>query len=327
LVLATVPIAWGTYTPVVKYIYDVLDPPIPGIIFSGIYYTIAAVTLGLLSTLSSSETTTNTTNNTTIKAGIELGLYLFIGNLLQLIGLKTIPAYRAAFLVQLTTILVPFGESLLKQTKLSNTTYGACGLAFVGVLLMGGVNFSSTSIDIAFNQGDVCIVLAAVSYTMHVLRLDTYSKQINNPIELASSKATVEASLSGLAIVVLLATGTTETMWSDASLEVSNYLNTLDGSALPSPAAVGACLWTGWITCAYTIYAQSYGQLYVSPTNANLLYTTQPIASSIFAYLLLNETFQLNDYIGATMIVAACLLSASSAVSTSTSTSSSSTDS
>lgn len=75
------------------------------------------------------------------------------------------------------------------------------------------------------------------------------------------------------------------------------------------------CLHTtlkGWVTCAYTIYAQSFGQarvrygtlsqdyfsmpttcltyFFYSPTNANLIYTFQPIFTALIAFLLLGET-------------------------------------
>ena len=54
LILLTVPAAWGTYAPAVKYIYDVApsdsnQPSMPGLVFSAGYYCVAALTLGLLS--------------------------------------------------------------------------------------------------------------------------------------------------------------------------------------------------------------------------------------------------------------------------------------
>lgn len=54
LILLTVPAAWGTYAPAVKYIYDVApsdsnQPSMPGLVFSAGYYCVAALTLGILS--------------------------------------------------------------------------------------------------------------------------------------------------------------------------------------------------------------------------------------------------------------------------------------
>ena len=66
--------------------------------------------------------------------------------------------------------------------------------------------------------------------------------------------------------------------------------------------SIGAILWTGWVTCAYTIYAQSFGQSRVNPTDSNLIYTTQPLFSSMFAYVLLGETLGFYGFVGAAFI-------------------------
>lgn len=114
LVLMTVPLAWGTYTPVVKYMYDRMDPSMPGFVFSAGYYLVAATTLGILSYLqdgSKDETVENgqlsdqimsvnddelqSDEDITSRGGLELGGYLFIGNGLQIVGLQTVPADRA----------------------------------------------------------------------------------------------------------------------------------------------------------------------------------------------------------------------------------------
>lgn len=55
LILLTVPVAWGTYAPVVKYMYNNMEPSMPGFIFSAGYYIVAALTLGVLSSLSADD--------------------------------------------------------------------------------------------------------------------------------------------------------------------------------------------------------------------------------------------------------------------------------
>lgn len=128
LILLTVPLAWGTYTPVVKYMYDVMDPSMPGFVFSAGYYLVASCSLGLLSLVNSGSnnsqqqqsslqpTIDNIIDNDNVvivddndvggvrdveekeviaRGGWELGSYLFIGNGLQVIGLQTVPADRA----------------------------------------------------------------------------------------------------------------------------------------------------------------------------------------------------------------------------------------
>ena len=120
LVLLTVPLAWGTFEPVVRYIYAI-EPPIPGLVFAPCYYLVAASALSLLSWASSSSTWDDAQKNPEgslemppktgasnvslpILGGMELGFYLFLGNALQVLGLNTLNSDRVAFLIQLTTV-------------------------------------------------------------------------------------------------------------------------------------------------------------------------------------------------------------------------------
>ena len=319
LVLLTVPLAWGTYAPVVKYVYE-MDPPVPGFVISTAYYLIASASLLTLMSMSSSSTTItdeeqpdssteNESMSLPIQGGVELGSYLFLGNCLQVVGLETVPADRAAFLVQLTTIMVPIFQAAFARDILaiSLKTWVACLLAFSGVIIMGfdgkdlslaaadSTTTSSTGTTLApltsslsavadtFSGGDVLIILAAVAYTMHVVRLGKYA-QSTTPLQLAASKASWEAILSltlisGLVMVHGGALGDTSTIpefLAKTSGEVTTYLATFGDSLASADTstllpAFGACLWTGWVTCAYTIYAQSFGQRRVSPTDANLV--------------------------------------------------------
>ena len=55
--------------------------------------------------------------------------------------------------------------------------------------------------------GDGLMVLAAVAYTMHVVRLEKYART-TTPLGLAASKASWEASLSvGFVLLLLLLSG------------------------------------------------------------------------------------------------------------------------
>ena len=144
----------GTYAPVVKYVYE-MNPPLPGFVFSAGYYLIASLTLNLLASMMASPSTDNDCDSNVSEslggiektkdeesnafpiplqalAGIELGSYLFIGNCLQVVGLKSIPADRAAFLVQLTTIMVPLLQAGFAGDMglISGKTWVSCIFAF-----------------------------------------------------------------------------------------------------------------------------------------------------------------------------------------------------
>ena len=318
LVLLSVPLVWGTYVPVVRFLYQI-KPPVPGLVFSACYYAVASVTMLVLSRLndiSSSnknndnddmvgiekdddsellvESSSQSESTFPIQGGLELGMYLFIANCLQVIGLETVPSDRAGFLVQLTTVMVPIAEATFAGNLFAvpAQTWGACVLALVGISIMGldgkfealledneSVSSLLSTALTSFTSGDFLILGAAMLYTMHVVRLSQYAKR-TTPIKLAAAKATTEACLSIALVGGLMTIGAGRSATTGmvdggdlsqfvvkTSTDIANFMNSFPTGVMtgtiPQSAlfpALGAVLWTGWVTCAYTIYAQSYGQ-------------------------------------------------------------------
>ena len=154
-VLCSVPVVWGTYAPAVKAVYGLPAPP-PGAVFSLLYYVVALACLSSLSRVRAGgpddATSTSTrrggaeeaalgeseegTSADVARAGLELGGYLYVGNLFQVVGLETVSADAAAFLVQLTTVLVPVLESVASRRAVARETALACAVAFAGVAVL-----------------------------------------------------------------------------------------------------------------------------------------------------------------------------------------------
>ena len=337
LVLFTVPLSWGTYVPVVRYLYAI-QPPVPGFVFSACYYALASVTTLSLALWQSRKEKAGVVEEIEkkpfpIRGGIELGSYLFIANCFQVIGLQTVESDRAGFLVQLTTVFVPFVEALFagNLATVPIRTWSACVFAFLGLFVMGldrRVVSDPLSTFVAalssFTQGDALIIGAAALYTLHVVRLGAYAKE-STPMNLAASKATAETVFSVLLVGGLASLssvlGEGSGLLGFASTtgkEIVNFFSSfkagLANGSLTFPVllpAIGAVFWTGWVTCAYTIYAQSFGQSRVSPTSANLIYTFQPIFTALFGWLLLGETMGPSGFIGGAIIAASVYMVAS----------------
>jgi drug/metabolite transporter (DMT)-like permease len=165
---------------------------------------------------------------------------------------------------------------------------------------------------LSLEVGDILLILSSVAYSFHVLRLQKYATQMK-PLTLATSKAVVESVLSVLMVLFLFflydptITSFSNSMSKDVvdffsvATSESNFFSSLDQTR----ELVGAVLWTGIITCAYTIYAQSFGQQRLKPTEASLIYSSQPIFSSIFAFFFLGETLGPLGVIGGAMVAAA----------------------
>lgn len=189
-------------------------------------------------------------------------------------------------------------------------------------LLSGSAIDTLVSSFSSLTQGDFLIVLAAFAYTFHCIRLGRYAKE-TSAIKLAACKATTETALSLALLLGLVAYGGSAVDPSGGILSyaaeegqnISNFVTFMfegisSGSVSQSMLrpAIGAVLWTGWVTCAYTIYAQSFGQSRVNPTDANLIYTVQPIFTAIFAWGLLGETLGPAGYIGGALVGTAVYL-------------------
>lgn len=330
-VLVSVPMAWGTYAPAVKIAYAAAtDPPVPGLLIALGQYVVASGCL-LVAALASAPPPQPPPQPSEAAnaagwaggakawlAGLELGGYLFVANQLQVRGLQSVPTDRAAFLVQTTTLLVPLGQAALSGGlgKLPARTWAACALAFGGVVLMSSAqehpaaaaNAAAWAGSSLLSSGDLLVLGAAAIYSAHVLRLSALAPALP-PITLAVRKALSELVLGSAAL------GAALFLLPGSELAVATRAFAAELPSLPPDALLrlgGSAAWCGAVTCAYTIWAQSYGQGGpISATDANLVYTTQPLWSALCAYALLGETLTTQEAGGAAVVAAALALAAS----------------
>jgi len=223
----------------------------PGILFSTFYYVVALSTLMVADTIvgenreESEEGSASEVDEISWRSGAELGGYLYLGNFFQVLGLQWTTADRAAFLVQLTTVLVPVLESSVNRVRfgaaakpLPTRVWAACLLAVGGVVVIsadgagvdlasaartlflhvggggggggGGVASTAASAVAASSssslsvRGDAFVVLSAVLYSVHVLRLGSIAPK-TPPLKLAQTKAGFEMLYAFLTLAALTA--------------------------------------------------------------------------------------------------------------------------
>jgi drug/metabolite transporter (DMT)-like permease len=227
---------------------------------------------------------------------------------------------------------VPLVQAAINRdmTFISLKTWVACIVALMGVAVIGldGQDMStvqsslSVSSLVNLSQGDWLIVAAAFSYTFHCIRLERFAKE-TSAINLAAAKATTEMALCLSLVLCLLIIADISSGVVDGPLgsvvnsgqEIADYFTLMtqawsEGS-IPVQSlypAIMAVLWTGLVTVAYTITAQSFGQSKVDPITANLIYTIQPLCTAIFAFGLLGETLGPTGYFGGALIASAVYL-------------------
>ena len=341
-ILAIVPIVWGSYSPLVKGLYsaaEVIAPP--PLIFNLLSYFVSSVALAVAGYIANaskgtkgdtevSSTNLNVESTDIVKkgfslewtAGIELGFWLFLGSTVQISGIQLTTAIRAAIIVQLTTILVPLFETfLVNKTAISSKLWTSCIIAMLGVVIVstdGGSfdtlcsSFSPICLDrslavlkdsIKFSAGDLLVGLSAIFYSMHVIRLGTFASRVN-PIKLAQMKSYTELVLSVAAISVVCYFGGNDM---NSLSKFSQYLQVVRTSFVESGQiyVALAILWNGAFATALTTWAQTVGQRSVSPTTANLLYSSQPIWAALFSFSFLSESISMSTFVGSSLLFAA----------------------
>jgi drug/metabolite transporter (DMT)-like permease len=106
----------------------------------------------------------------TVRAGMELGLWTFLGFGFQSIGLETTTASRSAFLLYLNVKFVPFLGAVLFKKKISSLTWVSASCALAGTYILANDGAPP-------NIGDLWCIAAAAASAMFILRLEIFSQQ------------------------------------------------------------------------------------------------------------------------------------------------------
>jgi drug/metabolite transporter (DMT)-like permease len=176
-------------------------------------------------------------------------------------------------------------------------------------------------------SGDSLIIGAAFLYALQILRISKWTK-IYSPLQIMTGKTVAELFLSLVFVgsTALLANSGMDVSDTNGALQYLHNCGqqTMDFSQSVSRGLVehtiplesiehfaGACLWTGLVTTCYLVFAQSYGQQQVKASDANLIYSLQPLFTAIFAYYMLGETLEPMGFVGGSFIFAGVYLVAS----------------
>ena len=203
-----------------------------------------------------------------LRAGAELGLLKCLGTSANLYGLSLTSADHGAFLIQLTTLIVPVAQGV-SGVPIPRRIWAAVGIALTGLLLFtfdpdGG----ASSV-----QGDLACIVAACFYAAYDLRLFVWGKRVTS-LRLITNKVASQAALS-LAALAVIGGGPTLQFFAEAS-----------GEELAAIAPL--VLWSGIVVNGVAPFLQVGGQQAVGPARAQVkLFITlhDPTSPSIALHL------------------------------------------
>jgi len=158
--------------------------------------------------------------------------------------------------------------------------------------------------------GDFAILISAVVFAVQVFRTDVLSNE-----EHLGTKEMMGMCSIQLFVVTLFFGGTllNDVPRDDGQLSTL-FTNSLAGLSTFDWHSVPWFLvaYTGVVTTAFALYAETVALKYIPSEKASVIYTTEPLWGAAFAYVLLGERMGINGYIGGALILASSFLSSSS---------------
>ena len=211
------------------------------------------------------------------RAGIPVGLAMFVGVTLQQVALLYTTAGKTAFITTLYIVLVPLAAVLLGQ-RVRAAQWGGALLAFAGVY------FLSVHGALTLNTGDILVFLCSFFWMGQILLIDRFARAVD-PIELCLMQMIV--CTIGSAVLAAIYESFA---WSD-----------IWGAAVP-------ILYAGLFSCGVAYTCQILGQAYVEPTQAAILMSTEVIFAAVAGWIILGETMSGIQMLGCALLLGGALM-------------------
>lgn len=314
LLLSLVPIIMASFLACAKLLYTIPMALSPShfnaarLLVASLFFlpTIVKETLGAFRSTQKSET-----KFSFFRSGCELGFLMFLTNFLQILGLRYTGASRAAFLSQLSTVLVPITAGVLGLELLTpRMAFGAL-MAFggVGLLTLGasGVEVAARTASTTL-LGDGFEILSAGLMTIYMLRMAYHARRAKRTAPMVAVKVCTQAVLSiawlGAQSIVRSATASTATTASIGLLAGAG-----GWTAWAIAVNVALVLWAGIVVSAGASWMQTKGQAVVPASEAAVLFASQPVWASVMAAFIFGERLAVAGMAGAAMIITGTVVS------------------
>ncbi len=220
------------------------------------------------------------------KAGVYVGLFFYVGLVLQVIGLATIPASRSGFLTSLTAVFTPIFSAIFFRKSVSSNVLVGVAISLLGVsILTGLIAVDTKGIGIASDAtskwmlGDTLTTLGAVLFTCQLLLVDYYGKRINST-----------AITPGMFLVVAIAASLTfAVLHTTALASVPIHSGHAWQSWLKlflSPLFIGIVLFLALFCSVVAFLGMNKYQPQITAVQASIIYSSEPVFASSWALFL-----------------------------------------
>jgi drug/metabolite transporter (DMT)-like permease len=221
-----------------------------------------------------------------LKAGVVVGIFLYLGYAFQTAGLALTTPSKSAFLTGSSTVLVPLLLVLFWRAKIHPWRVAGIALAFVGLFLMTVPAGREGLADFAnVNRGDVLSVGCAIGFAFQIVLLGRASQRF--PFE------QIAVLQIGTAAVLMALTAPV--------LEPARFH--------ASPVVIATVLITGILGTAVAFTVQAWAQQFTPATHTALIFNMEPVFAWLTSFVVLKERLGLRAGLGAMLILSGVLVS------------------
>jgi drug/metabolite transporter (DMT)-like permease len=207
------------------------------------------------------------------------GTILFTAGALQQAGLTSTTAGNAGFITSLYVVLVPFVVWVGWRERPHWLAGVAAVLAAIGAFLL------STGGSVQFRAGDWLELAGALFWSLHVVVVGKFARTYES-ISFSSGQLWMASLLSFAAVFLFEGWDFT-----------------------PSPALIGAIIYTAFISLGLGYTLQIWGQKHTPPTDAAIILSLESVFAVFGARLVLGEQLAPMQILGCVIILAAVILS------------------
>ncbi|BCS53360.1 DMT family transporter [Geobacter sp. SVR] len=216
-------------------------------------------------------------NAATLRRGITVGLVLGLTNISFVFGLKDTSISRAGVLNNLFVLLIPIITRVLWKDRIGRTSMAGIAMAAAGIWLL------ATGSGAGFSRGDLVSLICAFFIACHIITVSKVLRDDDVYVVSLVQFATV-ACLAGATVLALPTT-----------------------YAVPSLKGMATIAYCALFPTVICFTVQNAFQRYVTPTQAGLIYTLDPVWSLLAGFFILGERLNGREWLGCGLIFLAVL--------------------
>jgi drug/metabolite transporter (DMT)-like permease len=270
LALAAIALVWGSTFVLVKSALD----DVSTMLFLAIRFSLATLALLLIHFIRR-----RSWRMGRFGAGAAVGAFLYIGYLLQTLGLRFTTPAKSGFITGMYIVVVPLLSAAVYKKIPGVWEWSGVLLASAGLALL-----TLDSASLSMGTGDILTVGCAIAFAVHILLVGHYSRQIP-----ADWFALLQVGASAIFAV--------GTFW------------VLEQPFVKwSMPVISALLITSILATAGAFWVQTWAQQYTTATRAALVFAMEPVFAWFTSFLVTGERLTSQAVAGAVCILLGIML-------------------